>query len=281
MATSEMTTIGTSSGVRAVFSAAEVRSFIKDGFVIARQFFSTEDVELISSEVTRLHRDNLELPGCFKRLATDDATDPLQAYPRMMHPHRHSSVLHSFLLQQRLGVALEQLLGEPPIAAQSMFYWKPPGARGQALHQDNFYLKVHPGTCLAAWVAIDPADRENGGLNVVPGSHDMDLFCPEEADPEVSFTREFVPVPSGLVPVSPNLAAGDVLFFGGNLIHGSEPNRTSDRFRRSFICHYLGESARELSRWYRPIYRFDGTEVSVDDATGGGPCGDVVVAGPH
>ena len=147
--------------------------------------------------------------------------------------------------------------------------------------KDNFYLKVHPGTCLAAWVAIDPADRENGGLNVVPGSHDMDLFCPEEADPEVSFTREFVPVPSGLVPVSPNLSAGDVLFFGGNLIHGSEPNRTSDRFRRSFICHYLGESARELSRWYRPIYRFDGTEVSVDDATGGGPCGDVVVAGPH
>ncbi|NDB21793.1 MAG: hypothetical protein EB020_13080, partial [Proteobacteria bacterium] len=67
-----MTTIGTSSGVRAVFSAAEVRSFIKDGFVIARQFFSPEDVELISSEVTRLHRDNLELPGCFNRLATDD-----------------------------------------------------------------------------------------------------------------------------------------------------------------------------------------------------------------
>ncbi|NBY47895.1 MAG: hypothetical protein EBQ56_09015 [Proteobacteria bacterium] len=53
MATSEMTTIGTASGVRAVFSAAEVRSFIKDGFVIARQFFSPEDVELISSEVTR------------------------------------------------------------------------------------------------------------------------------------------------------------------------------------------------------------------------------------
>jgi ectoine hydroxylase-related dioxygenase (phytanoyl-CoA dioxygenase family) len=173
------------------------------------------------------------------------------------------------------------LLGEAPIAAQSMFYWKPPGARGQALHQDNFYLKVHPGTCIAAWVAIDPADRENGGLSVVPGSHRMDLFCPEEADPGTSFTREFVPVPSGLNSVPTNLDAGDVLFFGGNLIHGSEPNRTADRFRRSFICHYIGESARELSRWYRPIYRFDGTEVEIGDATGGGPCGDIAGSGPH
>ena len=281
MAISEMTPTTSGSGEQATFGADDLRSFTRDGYVIARQFFSPQEVASITSEVTRLHRDNLDLPGCFKRVAIEDATDPLQAYPRMMHPHRQSGVLQSFLLHPRLGVALGQLLGEPAIATQSMFYWKPAGARGQALHQDNFYLKVHPGTCLAAWVAIDPADRENGGLNVVPGSHDMDLFCPEEADPEVSFTREFVPVPSGLVPVAPDLAAGDVLFFGGNLIHGSEPNRTTDRFRRSFICHYIGESARELSRWYRPIYRFDGSEVTVDDATGGGPCGDVVVGGPH
>ncbi|MEJ7654789.1 MAG: phytanoyl-CoA dioxygenase family protein [Chloroflexia bacterium] len=44
--------------------------------------------------------------------------------------------------------------------------YSPAGARGQALHQDNFFLKVEPGTCIAAWAALDPADRENGGLEV-------------------------------------------------------------------------------------------------------------------
>ena len=40
------------------------------------------------------------------------------------------------------------LLGREPYAAQTMFYFKPPGARGQALHQDQTPLRVQPGTCL-------------------------------------------------------------------------------------------------------------------------------------
>lgn len=266
-----------------------VDAYRRDGFVVAPKLFSATDVQAIADEVGRLHRDNLSLPGCFTRVATtttrsegsSEEPDPLSVYPRMMHPHRHSSLLMQYLLHNALGSVLRVLFGEEPIAAQSMFYWKPPGARGQALHQDNFYLKVHPGNCIAAWVAIDPANRLNGGLNVVRGSHAMDLFCPEEADPVRSFTREFVPVPAGLEATATDLRAGDVLFFGGNLIHGSDPNQTIDRFRRSFICHYVGESANELSQWYRPIYRFDGSEVVIGDASGGGPCGEVNPSGPH
>ncbi len=269
------------SAVASPFGPTEVASYHRDGYVIARGLLSMREVLEIRRETTRLHDDHLDLPGCFHRSPVGEGADPLAAWPRMMHPHRQSAVLMDFLVHPRVGAALQALLGEAPIATQSMFYWKPPGARGQALHQDNFYLKVHPGTCIAAWAAIDPASQRNGALNVVPGSHAMDLFCPEEADPDVSFTREFVPVPAGLEAVPVDLDAGDVLFFGGNVIHGSEPNRTVGDFRRAFICHYVGESARELSRWYRPIYRFDGTEVEIGDATGGGPCGDVGAAGPH
>ncbi len=161
-----------------------------------------------------------------------------------------------------------------------MLYFKPSGARGQALHQDNFYLKVEPGTCIAAWVALDPADRENGGLEVVPGTHRMDVFCPEEADTSVSFTRDYVPVPEGLEAVPVDLEPGDVLFFNGQLVHGSQPNRTTDRFRRSFICHYVGRSSERMSAWYRPILDFDGNELEMDENKGGGPCG-TEVAGPH
>ena len=172
------------------------------------------------------------------------------------------------------------LFGEEPLAAQSMLYFKPPGARGQALHQDNFYLKVEPGTCIAAWIALDRADRENGGLEVVPGTHTMDIFCPEEADPDLSFTRDLVPVPPGLEAVPIDLEPGDVLFFNGSLVHGSPPNRSKDGFRRSFICHYIGRSAERMSLWYRPILTMDGKEVEIAENTGGGPCG-VEVGGPH
>jgi len=55
-----------------------------------------------------------------------------------------------YLLDDRLEDVLTDLFGEEPLAAQSMLYFKPPGAKGQALHQVNFYLKVEPGICIAA-----------------------------------------------------------------------------------------------------------------------------------
>ena len=80
--------------------------------------------------------------------------------------------------------------------------------------------------------------------------------------------------------VGVDMAPGDVLFFNGSLVHGSGPNRSVDRFRRSFICHYVGRSAERMSRWYRPILTMSGDEVTIDDNTGGGPCG-TEAAGPH
>lgn len=265
---------------RASVSDTQLEAFAAEGYTIVRGLFVPAEVQELSDTFRALHARG-EISGCFKAVPVDRAVDPLEAYPRMMHPHRVNEVIMRYLLHPKLEPLLQALLGEAPIAAQSMFYWKPPTSRGQALHQDNFYLKVHPSTCLAAWVAVDPADRENGGLFVAPGSHKLDLFCPEDADLSVSFTKHFVPVPAGLREVPVDLGPGDVLFFGGNLIHGSQPNHTRDRFRRSFICHYIGRSAEEISRYYKPLYRFDGTEVEVAVATGGGPCGDVEAKGAH
>jgi ectoine hydroxylase-related dioxygenase (phytanoyl-CoA dioxygenase family) len=199
----------------------------------------------------------------------------------MMHPHRHPDksvgpVAKRYMLDPRVGDVLADLFGEPPIAAQSMFYFKPAGSRGQDLHQDNFYLKVHPGTCMAWWLAVDDADEANGGLFVVPGSHRLGLVCPEQADKTQFFTNDHVPVPEGMEQIPVRLKAGDALFFNGSVIHGSYPNESADRFRRAFICHYMPASSAEIARGYKPLLRFDGEEYEgVADATGGGPCGDV------
>jgi phytanoyl-CoA hydroxylase len=216
-----------------------------------------------------------EIPGCFTIGSAEEiAADPLKLYPRMLWPHRHDEVARRYMLDPRLGAILTDLLGEEPLAAQSMFYWKPPGSRGQALHQDNYYLRVKPGTCVAAWMPLDRSDEENGGLVVVPGTQDMEIVCPEEADPAVSFTKDLVPIPPGHHELPIVLDPGDALFFNGSLIHGSYPNRSADRFRRAFICHYFGASAEELAQHDRPALRFDGRAVEeIAYVTGGGPCG--------
>lgn len=260
---------------------SQVRQFQDDGYIVVRGLFTQDDVDRISAEFMTLQKGG-PIPGHFDQKPDEPGAkpDPLRAFPRVIHPHQISELAREYLLDARLASVLRQLLDEEPLASQSMFYYKPPGARGQALHQDNFYLRVEPGTCVAAWVAIDDIDTENGGLEVVPGTHQMDIFCPEESDPEVSFTRDFVPPPPGLSPVPLTMAPGDVLFFNGSVVHGSGPNKTTDRFRRSFICHYVGESTQKIARFY-DVLAMDGKPLVLAENTGGGPCGDEIDRGPH
>ncbi|QYX75540.1 phytanoyl-CoA dioxygenase family protein [Streptomyces akebiae] len=247
--------------------------FEENGCLVVRGLFSPAEIEELCDRFTAL-REGGPIPGHFqpRRPAADGPADPLDTHPRVMHPHRIDDLSLRVLLDTRLREILEGLLGEEVLAAQSMFYFKPPGARGQALHQDNFYLRVEPGTCVAAWIACDVIDRDNGGLEVVPGTHRMDLFCPEVADSEVSFAREYVAPPPGLTPVPVDMAPGDVLFFNGSLVHGSQPNRTTDRFRRSFIGHYVGRSAERIGRYYETL-TMSGAPVALAESEGAGPCG--------
>jgi ectoine hydroxylase-related dioxygenase (phytanoyl-CoA dioxygenase family) len=205
----------------------------------------------------------------------------------MMHPHKHldkpvGELSMRYMLDSRLKTTLTGLLEEEPAAAQSMFYFKPPGARGQDLHQDNYYLRVAPKTCCAMWLAIDDADEENGGMVVVPGSQNTPVLCPTPSDKTQFFTDHHVEVPEGLAPTPVNLKAGDVLFFNGSVIHGSYPNTSPDRFRRAFICHYLPHSSAEISHYYHCL-DFDGNPIEYADSTMGGPCGGdwMEVKGPH
>jgi hypothetical protein len=220
-------------------------------------------------------------------LAIDDGVpddDPLARYPRFVHPHRRTDIeagrlALELMLDSRILNVVTALIG-PALGAQSMFYFKPPGARGQAMHQDNTFLRAHPETCLAAWIAVDDVDAENGGLAVVPGSHQVELVCPEEADLSESFTNAEVPIPDGLSKVQTKMKAGDVLFFHGSVVHGSRPNTTTDRFRRSLIFHYIPEDSTEIAAFYNPLVRPDRRTTNLTEAIGGGPCGDYAIAEP-
>lgn len=264
---------------------AQKQQFVRDGYLILRQLYSPTEITHIRETFMTQAKDG-PVEGMSDRVA-GSSSDPLVFYPRMINPHLHpehevGSVAREFLLDTRLKPILSDLLEEEPLGVQTMFYFKPAGARGQELHQDNFYLRVKPGTCMAAWLAVDDVDVENGGMRVVPGSHREEISCPEKADSAVSFTTDYVPVPEGMKAVHADMKAGDVLFFNGSLIHGSTPNTSAARFRRSLIAHYVPNGSQELAHWYTAL-AFNGDRVEIAPAEGGGPCGTAQVASmvPH
>lgn len=253
-------------------SEAEVERYRGSGYHLARGLFPTEEVKHLRDHYMAL-RASGSYPGDTAGIDIGSA-DPLKRFPRMIHMHRWDEISLRWMIDSRLNAVMTALLGREPFAVQTMLYFKPPGARGQALHQDNFYLRVQPGTCMAAWLALDAGDEENGCLQVVPGSGQLPILCTQPADTRVSFTDIEVPLAPGMEPIPIRMEAGDVLFFNGSLIHGSFPNSTADRFRRALIGHYVAGEAHQVGQYYHPVLRMDGSEVSLAVSPGGGPCGE-------
>jgi ectoine hydroxylase-related dioxygenase (phytanoyl-CoA dioxygenase family) len=249
--------------------------FAREGYVMVPGLFSPDEVLEIRAIFERIHAEGA--PGFYDPGKVNDAVsnpgDPLFKYPRVMQPHRFNDRVRDFVLAPKVAERLRLFFGEEPAGAQSMFFYKPPGARGQALHQDQFYLMVEPGNCIAAWTAIDDCDAENGAMMVVPKSNAAEVFCPGTADETQSYTNHLVPVPKGLKATLVPMKAGDTLFFNGNMIHGSGPNRSKARFRRSLIGHYVPATTSRISRFYMPLLRMDGSEFETAAQESGGPCG--------
>ncbi len=240
------------------------------GYTVARGLFSGAEVGRYREHFMELRAE--ECPGDFSGVDLA-SNDPLKKYPRMIHMHRWDEASLNWLIDPRLDAWLTALTGKSPYAVQTMLYFKPAGARGQALHQDNFYLKAEPGTCIAAWLALDDCDVENGCMQVVPGTHQFPMLCTTKADTTQSFTDVTVPIPDGYQAVPVELKAGDVLFFNGSLIHGSFPNQSPDRFRRALIGHYITSDALRVADYYHPAYRMDGSQIPLEIAEGGSECG--------
>ena len=248
-------------------------AFYKDsGCVIAKGLFNEAETTALRDHYMTF-RPAKPTDSDSRNKNIQEETDPLKLYSRLMQPHRSDAVSLRWLLDDRINACITALEGLEPYAVQTMVYYKPAGSRGQALHQDQFYLQAQPGTCVAAWMALDRCDEENGCLEVVPGTHDIPVLCTKDADLTQSFTGDTVDLPEGYEPVPVIMEAGDVLFFNGQVVHGSFPNTSKDRFRRALIGHYIVGEATAVAEWYHPVLRMDGTVADLGISQRGGSCG--------
>jgi phytanoyl-CoA hydroxylase len=172
-----------------------------------------------------------------------------ERYRPLMNPDRENRVLAEAVRHPALVAAAEQLFAARVEAIQTQYFWKPPGALGHDAHQDNFYVRSDRDTFIAAWVALEDAGPDNGGLVVYPGSHAEDIL-PVEDVPVPESDRPLFPnqkgrstvIPSHYQPLPLQIARGSALFMHGHLVHSSLDNR-SRRFRRSFLVDYIREGA--------------------------------------
>jgi ectoine hydroxylase-related dioxygenase (phytanoyl-CoA dioxygenase family) len=113
--------------------------------------------------------------------------------------------------------------------------YKLPFGNGFGAHLDApAYDHIGKMEHLTANLAVDKATAENGCLEVVPGSHRMDVTFSQggHITPDWEDSHDWLSVP---------LDPGDILLFGSHLAHRSGPNK-SPRSRSMIYATYHGVS---------------------------------------
>lgn len=136
---------------------------------------------------------------------------------------------------ENLTGLLAQLTRDDMLLFKDKINYKMPGGNGFQAHLDApAYDHIGKIEHTTANLAVDAATIENGCVEVVPGSHKMDVKLAEggRIDESWECSQTWVPV---------ELAPGDLLMFGSHLAHRSAPNR-SEKPRASVYATYHNKS---------------------------------------
>lgn len=146
---------------------------------------------------------------------------------------------------EKMVTAVQQLLGEGAKVCHfhSKLMQKEPKVGGAwEWHQDyGYWYKnqfMFPDELISVMVALTPANKENGCLQVIKGSHKLGRvnhgFSGEQVGADMQMVNNALKT---MELVYAELEPGDALFFHSNLLHRSEAN-LSDYPRWSIISCY-------------------------------------------
>lgn len=137
--------------------------------------------------------------------------------------------------------AVAALLGPDLLCIGSSFIAKPPGSgRYVAWHQDVTYWGLSEPKAVTVWIALSPSTPETGCVRVLPGSHDHALPHDDSGDPQNMLGRgeRLVTDVDETAAVDLVLAPGQMSIHHCLIVHGSAPNRGTDR-RIGFAARFI------------------------------------------
>ncbi len=246
----------------------QYRTFREQGFLLVKGLIPPDDVQAMNADMDAMLAGRTLNDGSLNPKDYGLKTAERGDWVRGHMLHRLSPLHEHFLLHPRVLDGLAALIGPDVLALQSQLFFKKPGQPGQGYHQDSYYLPTFPDTLCAAWTALTAATQENGCLWYAQGSQHEPVYPdaqgggaalttnlgdlgaienPSHNDFSINTLARIVDRYQGrLVPLEAE--PGDVVFFGGHVIHWSFSNNANIP-RRAHVGHYC--NARSLVRWNR------------------------------
>jgi hypothetical protein len=231
-------------------SPLQVNEFRMLGYTLVRGMFESDEIELLKKSAKE---DNDLDKRSFGRADGEGGKVRLSLWN-----HPGDGIYGMFARCERVVRSMELVLEGEVYHYHSKMIMKDARVGGAwAWHQDYGYW--YQNGCLyphmaSLFIAVDPCTRENGCLQVIPGSHECGridhVLTGDQAGADMERVTELLErLPLEYVEMQP----GDGLFFHGNLLHRSDQNR-SEHPRWSMICCYNAARNNPYRESHHPRY---------------------------
>ena len=221
-------------------------SYQQKGFIVLRRVISPSSISPIRAALTA---QTINRKPTRSVLFTHQEPAETRSMTELMFQHRN--VLHEddIILKQVLFdimAAITPVVGYEPLPFQDVSLVKQPDSPEFPWHQDLPFWPVDRDDGCVAWMAIDGTRKENGALQVAPGSHlsplgpaiDLHTGQPQPGSSAATITPEAT---STLI-----LDPGDLALFHARTLHRSGPNNTN-RSRQGLAISFVHPD----TRWSR------------------------------
>lgn len=218
------------------------------GFLVAPNLLTQAEVGVLKKETAAIFRgERGKVAGLLPVEPGERDDEVLKKYVAIHFPHKISSTIYGFLSHERVVDILKGIVSPNVKCMQSMLFVKAPGKKGQAWHQDEYYIPTRDRSLVGAWLAVDDASVDNGCLWIIPGrpgymmrriAYQGDEYADVDTIDVAGLQEEAMPV---------EVKSGSVVFFNGYTLHSSLSNKTKENFRTALVNHYM--SAESMLPW--------------------------------
>ena len=243
--------------------AQAVADFDRQGFYVASTLFSHEEISELVERVDNSLKPALapvefEADVHYPGAPVSRAAPGGQTPRRLLHAYGRDVLFRQVGTHPRVVALLKALMKDESIYLSQNHHncvmTKHPGFSSvTSWHQDSRYWRFDRRDLVSTWLALGSETKENGALQVIPGSHTLD-FEPGQFDASL-FLRTDLEDNADLLSraIVVELKPGDMLFFHSRTLHAAGQNET-DTIKRSLVYTYRAHDNQPIPETRSAVY---------------------------